>query len=171
MNNIVMIGMPGCGKSTVGVVLAKVLGYQFIDSDLLIQERENRLLSEIIREEGSEGFNSIENEVISAIQADRAVIATGGSAVYGKEAMAHMKETGVIIYIRLPLFELQNRLGDLIERGISMEEGQTLQDLYKERTPLYEKYADLIIDAGGLPIRDTVMMIRSRLLEVSGMGL
>ena len=163
MNNIVMIGMPGCGKSTVGVVLAKVLGYQFIDADLLIQERENRLLSEIIREEGPGGFNSIENAVISSIQAEKAVIATGGSAVYGKEAMAHMKETGVIVYIRLPLSELQNRLGDLAERGISMDAGQTLQDLYEERAPLYEAYADFIVDPEGLSIWDTATMIRNAL--------
>ncbi len=162
MNNIILIGMPGCGKSTVGVVLAKVLGYHFIDADLLIQERENRLLSEIIGEAGPEGFNQIENEVNSTIEADKAVIATGGSVVYGKEAMAHLSGSGVIIYLRIPLGELENRLGDLVERGISMREGQTLNDLYAERTPLYEKYADLIIDAGGLSIRETVMLIRER---------
>lgn len=160
MNNIVLIGMPGCGKSTVGVVLAKVLGYRFIDADLLIQERENRLLSEIIAEKGPEGFNRVENEVNADIAADKAVIATGGSVVYGKEAMAHLGEIGVIIYIRLPLDELENRLGDLAERGISIREGQTLKDLYDERTPLYESYADLIVDAGGLSIRESVMLIR-----------
>lgn len=162
MNNIILIGMPGCGKSTVGVVLAKVLGYRFIDADLLIQEREDRLLSEIIEEAGSEGFNQIENEVNSSINADKSVIATGGSVVYGKEAMAHLSEIGVIIYLRLPLGELENRLGDLVERGISMKEDQTLKDLYEERTPLYEQYADLTVDAGGLSIRETVMLIREK---------
>lgn len=157
-----MIGMPGCGKSTVGVVLAKVMGYRFIDADLLIQDRENRLLSEIISEEGPEGFNRIENEVNSAIEAEKAVIATGGSVVYGKEAMAHLRDIGVVVYLRLPLDELKTRLGDLVERGISMKEGQTLKDLYDERTPLYEKYAHFIVDAAGLSIRETVMLIRER---------
>ena len=166
MDNIVLIGMPGCGKSTIGVVLAKVMGYHFIDADLLIQERENRLLSEIIEENGPEDFNRIENEVNSAIVADRAVIATGGSVIYGKEAMAHFREIGVIVYLRLPLDELRNRLDDLAERGISMKEGQTLKDLYDERTPLYEKYAELIIDVEGLSIRESVMLIRERLSEV-----
>lgn len=160
MNNIILIGMPGCGKSTVGVVLAKVLGYHYIDADLLIQERENRLLSEIIEEAGPEGFNQIENEVNSTITADKAVIATGGSVVYGKEAMAHLSEIGTVIYLRLSLGELENRLGDLVERGISMREGQTLADLYDERTPLYEKYADLTVDAEGLSLRETVMLVR-----------
>lgn len=166
VNNIILIGMPGCGKSTIGIVLAKVLGYHFIDADLLIQERENRLLSEIIQEQGPEGFNSVENEVIANIAADRTVIATGGSAVYGKEAMVHLDEIGTIIYIRLPLDELRSRLGDLAERGISMREGQTLQDIYAERTPLYEKYADMIVDTKGLALRESVMLIREALLNM-----
>ena len=160
MNNIVLIGMPGCGKSTIGVVLAKVMGYHFIDSDLLIQERENRLLSQIIEEEGSVRFNQIENEVNSGIQTERAVIATGGSAIYGKEAMDHLGKIGVIVYIRLPLHELRSRLGDLTERGISMEAGQTLGDLFLERTPLYEKYAQITVDVEGLMLRDSVLLIR-----------
>lgn len=160
MDNLVLIGMPGCGKSTIGVVLAKVLGFHFIDSDLLIQEREHRLLSQIIEENGADGFNQIENQVNAGIMADRTVIATGGSAIYGEEAMAHLKEIGVIIYIRISLDELLNRLGDLTERGISMKEGQTLKQLYDERTPLYEKYAHIIIDAEGLSIREAVMLIR-----------
>jgi len=160
MGNIVLIGMPGCGKSTIGVVLAKVMGYRFIDADLLIQERENQLLSEIIEKKGPEGFNRIENEVNSGITADRSVIATGGSVVYGKQAMAHLAEIGVVVYIRLPLRELETRLGSLADRGISMREGQTLKDLFDERTPLYEKYADLIVDTAGLSIRESVLLIR-----------
>lgn len=160
MDNIILIGMPGCGKSTIGVVLAKVMGYHFIDSDLLIQERENRLLSQIIEEAGSEGFNQIENDVNSGILARRSVIATGGSAVYGIEAMAHFREIGVIVYIRLPLKELEGRLGDLAERGISMRKGQSLGELYAERVPLYEKYAHVIVDVEGLSIRESVMLIQ-----------
>jgi shikimate kinase len=165
MDNIVLIGMPGCGKSTIGIVLAKVLGYHFIDTDLLIQERENKLLSEIIQERGPDGFNSVENEVISNISANKTVIATGGSAVYGKGAMKYMAAIGTIIYIRLPLAEIRNRLGDLTERGISMKAGQTLQEIYDERTPLYEKYADIIIDTEGLSIRESVMLIRESYLK------
>ena len=164
MRNIVLIGMPGCGKSTVGVVLAKVMGYRFVDADLLIQEREGRLLSEIIEEIGPDGFNRIENEVNAGIIADRSVIATGGSVVYGKEAMTHLKEIGVVVYIRLSLDELEIRLGDLAERGISMKKGQTLRDLFDERTPLYERYADLIVDTAGLTIRESVFLIRERYL-------
>lgn len=162
MDNIVLIGMPGCGKSTVGVVLAKVMGYGFIDADLLIQERESRLLSEIIEDVGPDGFNAIENEVNSSIKASRAVIATGGSVVYGREAMEHLAKIGVIVYIRLPLSELQSRLGDLAERGISMKKDQTLQNLYDERAPLYESYAMITVDGDGLSIRETVMLIRER---------
>jgi shikimate kinase len=165
MENIVLIGMPGCGKSTTGVVLAKVMGYHFIDTDLLIQERENRRLSEIIEAEGPEGFNAVENEVLSGIAANRTVIATGGSAVYGKEAMAHLAEIGVIVYIRQPFDEIQNKVGDLAERGISMREGQTLKDLYRERTPLYEGYANLTADTAGLSVRDAALLIQERLRE------
>ena len=162
MENIVLIGMPGCGKSTIGVVLAKVMGYHFIDSDLLIQERENKLLSQIIEAEGPEVFNQIENAVNSGIMTDKSVIATGGSVIYGIEAMAHLTEIGVVIYIRLSLEELRDRLGDLVERGISMKEGQTLQELYEERTLYYEKYAHIIVDVEGLSIREAVMRIRDR---------
>lgn len=165
MDNIILIGMPGCGKSTIGVVLAKVLGYHFIDADLLIQERENRLLSEILEEKGPEEFNRIENEVNASIEATRSVIATGGSVVYGKEAMAHLGAIGTIIYLRLPLEDIRNRLGDLAERGISMKEGQTLKDLYEERTPLYEQYADLTIDVQDLSVREAVMLIRENYFQ------
>jgi shikimate kinase len=165
MDNIVLIGMPGCGKSTAGVVLAKVMGYRFIDADLLIQEREKRLLSEIIEKQGPEGFNRIENEVNASIAADCAVIATGGSVVYGKEAMKHLGEIGIIVYLRLPLSELEIRLGDLTERGISMQEGQSLESLYSERTPLYEKYADIVLDVERMPIRETVMRIREAVTQ------
>ena len=145
MKNIILIGMPGCGKSTVGVVLAKTIGYRFLDSDLLIQETDGRLLSEIIEQDGLEGFNSIENRINSQIRVDKTVIATGGSVVYGREAMEHLRNIGVVVYISLSYEEIEKRLGDLTKRGVSIKKGQTLRELYDERLPLYEKYADLII--------------------------
>lgn len=168
MENIILIGMPGCGKSTTGVVLAKVLGYHFIDADLLIQERENRLLSEIIEDEGPEGFNRIENEVNASIDAERAVIATGGSVVYGKAAMTHLRQIGIVVYLRLPLDELRDRLGDLAERGISMKEGQTLNDLFVERTPLYEQFAHLTVDVRNMSIREAVAAISRAYYDYRG---
>jgi len=163
-NNIVLIGMPGCGKSTIGVVLAKVLEYRFLDADLLIQEQEGRRLSQIIEEEGIQGFDRIENLVNASIRAERTVIATGGSVVYGREAMEHLGAIGTILYIKLPYEEIQKRLGDLNERGITIKDGQTLLDLYRERVPLYEKYAHLTVETDGLELRDSVKRIKEILL-------
>ena len=161
-SNIVLIGMPGCGKSTVGVVLAKALGYEFIDSDLKIQARERRLLCEIIEQEGLEGFRRIEEEVNASLDAEGAVIATGGSVIYGPRAMAHLREIGTVVYLKLPLPEVAERLGDLTRRGVSLRPGQTLEDLYRERTPLYEQYADITIEESGLEIRQVVAAVLSR---------
>lgn len=158
-NNIILIGMPGAGKSTVGVVLAKKLGYTFIDSDLVIQKEKGLLLHELIEQNGIDGFNEIENEVNAAISAEDSVIATGGSAIYGKEAMEHFKTIGKIVYLQLPYEEIEQRLGDLNERGVSIKKGQTLLSLYEERIPLYEKYADITIDCYNLPIREIVKKI------------
>ncbi|MCD8011505.1 MAG: shikimate kinase [Lachnospiraceae bacterium] len=163
--NVVLIGMPGCGKSTVGVVLAKALGSHFLDADLLIQSREGRLLCEIIEEEGLDAFNRIEEDVNASIQTENAVIATGGSVVYGARAMEHLRAIGDVIYIRLSLESIAERLGDLTERGVSMREGQTLEDLYAERIPLYEKYADIVIDAEHREIRELVREMRQALQE------
>ncbi len=151
-NNIILIGMPGSGKSTVGVVLAKKLGMNFVDSDLVIQERTGKLLYQLIEEHGEAGFVQLENQINASIQASGSVIATGGSAVYGEEAMAHFKEIGQVIYLRLPCEELEERLGDLHKRGVVLKPGFSLRDLYEERTPLYEKYADRIIDCGSRSI-------------------
>ena len=155
-NNIVLIGMPGVGKSTVGVVLAKVLGYQFIDADLVIQEEEGKLLHQIIAEVGTEGFIEVENRVNASIQAEHAIIATGGSVVYGKEAMEHLKEIGTIVYLKLPFEVLNRRLKDIKGRGVVLKDGQTLKDLYEERVPLYEKYADVTINEFGLNVEQTI---------------
>lgn len=155
-SNIVLIGMPGVGKSTIGVVLAKMLGYDFIDADLVIQEKEKKLLREIIAEVGAEGFIEVENRVNSSIEAEHAIIATGGSVVYGAEAMAHLKEIGTVLYLKLPYEELQRRLRDIKGRGVVLKDGQTLKDLYEERVPLYEKYADITVDEERCSIEQTI---------------
>ena len=153
-NNIILIGMPGAGKSTVGVVLAKKRGCRFLDSDLLIQEKYDALLHELITEHKAEGFWKIEEEVNASIRAKNTVIATGGSVIYGPAAMAHFKEIGTIVYLKLSCETIRERLGDLNERGVTLREGQTLEDLYEERAPLYEKYADIILDCEKKRIRD-----------------
>jgi len=167
MNNIILIGMPGAGKSTVGVVLAKKMGYAFLDSDLLIQEREKKLLHEIIEEKGLEIFKQIENKTNADIHAESTIIATGGSVVYCKEAMTHLKSIGSVIYLKLDYEELKKRLGDLSERGVAIRSGQTLADLYKERTPLYEKYADIAVDCSKKTIREIVLEIVQALQQTS----
>ena len=156
MKNVILIGMPGSGKSTVGVVLAKKLGYRFIDSDLVIQEKYGKLLYQLIEERGEAGFLMLENEINASITAEGAVIATGGSAVYGKEAMRHFRVIGQIVYLKLPFEELEKRLGDLHERGVVLKKGYTLRDLYEERIPLYEKYADITIACEGKDIRSVM---------------
>ncbi len=160
-SNIILIGMPGVGKSTVGVILAKILGYKFIDTDLLVQESEHRLLHEIISSEGVDGFIEIENRVNSRINTEKSVIATGGSVVYGREAMKNLSENGTVVYLSLDYRKLKYRLGNIKNRGVVIRKGQRLIDLYNERTPLYEKYADIIIDENGCGIEKTV----SRIIE------
>ena len=152
MKNIIFIGMPGSGKSTLGVVLAKKLGYSFIDSDLVIQEKYGTTLERIIEKYGDDGFIKIENDVNCTINAEHAVIATGGSAVYGKDAMTHLSSIGTVIYLKLPYEEIEERLGDLTKRGVSIKKGQTLKSLYNERIVLYEKYADITIECSNKKI-------------------
>ncbi|WP_251205202.1 shikimate kinase [Acetatifactor aquisgranensis] len=158
-DNIVLIGMPGAGKSTVGVVLAKRLGYRFVDSDLVIQEKHDKLLHELIEEHGVEGFWKIEEEVNASLKPRRSVIATGGSVIYGACAMEHLREIGTVVYLKLPLEDVAERLGDLNARGVTLMPGQTLADLYEERVPLYEKYAHETIDCHGIRIREVVQRI------------
>lgn len=158
-NNIILIGMPGAGKSTVGVILAKVLGLQFVDSDLVIQKAEGKLLKEIIAEVGTEGFIEVENRVNAGLDVTDSVIATGGSVVYGKEAMEHLKAIGTVVYLALPYEEISKRLRDIKGRGVVLRAGQTLKDLYEERTLLYEQYADIQIDETGLNVEETINAI------------
>ena len=163
-DNLILIGMPASGKSTVGVILAKVLGFDFIDSDLLIQRREGKRLREIILEKGVEGFIRVENDVNASIRASRSVIATGGSAVYGEEAMRHFKEIGHIIYLKVDYETLSKRLKNIRQRGVALKKGQTLRDLYDERVVLYEKYADTVIEEEG-DAEDVVVKILKRIEE------
>lgn len=151
--------MPGVGKSTLGVVLAKILGYQFLDSDLLIQQQEERRLSRIIEEEGIEGFKKIENRVNASIEVQDTVIATGGSVVYCEEAMQHLKSVGKVVYLKLSYKSIKKRLGNLKGRGVVLKEGQTLLDLYEERIPLYEKYADIVVNEEGRSLEEGIRAV------------
>lgn len=162
-DNIVLIGMPASGKSTVGVILAKLLGYDFIDADLLIQRREGRLLSEIIRDEGLDGFLAIENDVCRCINASHAVIATGGSAVYGEEAMRHLREIGWIVWLNADFETIRGRLSDIRGRGVVLRDGQTLEALYEERAILYRRWADLTVNEDGQGLEATVEAVRRAL--------
>lgn len=159
MDNLILIGMPGAGKSTAGVILAKVLGFDFLDSDLVIQQQEGRLLSEIIAAEGAEGFIQIENRVNAGLQTHHTVIATGGSVVYGEAAMEHLKQIGTVIYLKLSYKIIEKRLQDIKNRGVVLQEGQDLRALYEERTALYENYADIVIEEDGLTIEKTIEKI------------
>ena len=158
-NNIVLVGMPGAGKSTVGVVLAKASGSKFVDSDLVIQEKTGKLLHELISEHGLDGFLEIENRMNSQLEETKAIIATGGSVIYGREAMEHLKSIGCVVYLKLSLASITDRLGDLQKRGVALKNGQGLKELYEERIPLYEKYADVIIDCEKKAIREIVAEI------------
>lgn len=165
MNNIILIGMPGAGKSTVGVILAKVMGYHFIDSDLLIQDREKCLLKDIIERDGLEGLIAIEEQVNCSIEAENAVIATGGSVIYGEKAMEHLRSIGTVVYIQLSYRTISKRLGNIKQRGVVFREGQSLQSLYEERCPLYEKYAHVTIDAEELDMEDLMSKIKDTIIS------
>ena len=159
--NITLIGMPASGKSMVGVLLAKRLGYSFVDVDILIQEKEGRLLREIIEKEGLDGFLEVENRVSARLQAQRAVIAPGGSVIYGKEAMEHLREISTVVYLKLSYEEVEKRLGNLADRGVAIREGMTLLDLYNERIPYYERYAHITVEEAGKTAGDVVDELRA----------
>lgn len=154
--NIILIGMPGAGKSTVGVILAKTLGMQFIDTDILIQERAGRMLQEILDTDGPDAFKRIEEETILSLHPCRAVIATGGSVVCSGAAMAHLKSAGVVVYLEVSYEEMHRRLGNITTRGILLLPGQGLREMYDERVPLYERYADLTIACSGEDLESVV---------------
>ena len=156
MDNIIFIGMPAVGKSTVGIIVAKQLGYRFIDVDLLIQEEEGKLLKEIIREKGIEGFLAVEDRVNAKISVRKTVISPGGSVVYCENAMKHYKEIGKVVYLQASFETINKRLSDAKNRGVVLKQGQTLKNLYDERVRLFEKYADITICEDGHSLEDTV---------------
>lgn len=162
-DNIVLIGMPGSGKSTVGVLVAKSLGYGFVDTDLLIQSREGALLQDILDRRGLEAFLDAEEGAIRSVECAGVVIAPGGSAVCRPGAIGHLRELGTVVYLRLSLSELAGRLDNISTRGIAMAPGQTLDDVYAYRAPLYERYADLSVDADGQSLEETVAAVLAAL--------
>ena len=161
--NITLIGMPGSGKSTVGFALARATHMRFVDVDKVIIEEEGKPLSQIIDEVGDDGFRQVENRVNASLKLRNAVIAPGGSVIYGTEAMAHLREISTVVYLKVSSAELLQRLGDLHARGVTIRPGQTFQDLYDERCPLYEQYAHVTIDTQGHELNDVVRIIMNRL--------
>ena len=158
-SNIILIGMPACGKSTVGVVLAKTMNKGFVDTDLLIQQKEGRRLQEIIDAEGNDYFRRVERSVLLDFNGSGQVVATGGSAVYFDDAMEHFRRDGVVVYLKVSLDNILERMNNIRTRGISIDKGQTIEELYLERAPLYEKYADITVDADGCTVEQVIEKI------------
>lgn len=164
-DNIVLIGMPGAGKSTLGIVLAKILNYDFLDADIVIQNRCDKTLQKIIDACGPEGFIQVENEILQELVASKTIIATGGSAVYSKEAMDHLAEIGTVVYLEVSYEEMVRRLTDLEERGVVLKGGigMSLQELYNERLPLYEEYADVTVNVNDLSTTEAARKLAAAL--------
>ena len=156
LNNITLIGMPASGKSTVGVILAKILGMSFIDTDLVIQQRENALLCDIIKDRGVDGFLKAEEAAVLSIDQKNTVIATGGSVVYSEAGMKHLKRLGKVIYLKVDKENLFGRLHNIRQRGVVLQPGETLDEMYDTRSVLYERYADYTIDETDASVEDTV---------------
>ena len=161
--NVILIGLPTSGKSTIGVILAKVLGMQFLDTDLLIQQKTAERLNEIIASEGTEGFLLIEESVCLSIDADNTVVANGGSVVFSRAAMEHLKKNGKTVYLQISLDELKKRLLDAKARGVILRDGESIEELFAEREALYRKYADVIVPEEGLSLEETVHAVRERI--------
>ena len=162
-SNIILIGMPGSGKTTLGTELAEKMGYGYIDSDSVIVAREGKRLNEIIKEQGREAFLDIEAKVNSEITASRCVIATGGSVIYREKAIEKLKETGIVVYLKVSCETIASRLGDLDKRGVAIKDKFTLNDLYNERSPLYKKFADIVVELDGKTVEQSLDAIAERL--------
>ncbi len=167
MKNIILIGMPASGKSTVGVILAKILGMSFMDTDLLIQQREGMLLRDIIEQRGVEAFLRCEEEALFSVEAENTVIATGGSAVYSESAMEEFRKTGTICYLKVDRDELFRRLKNIRERGVVLRDGEDIAEMYENRSRLYEKYADIVIPEKESTIEETVQAVERAIRERS----
>ena len=163
MANIVLIWMPGCGKSTVGVLLAKALQMDFVDTDIVLQQQQGKKLQEILDQIGNDAFLKLEEDCVRGLDYDHTVIATGGSVVYGKSAMRHLHENGLVVYIQLPYDEIERRLSNLATRGVTLKKGQTLRNLYDERIPLYEAEADYVFEAEKGDVQKTVVDLAQQL--------
>ena len=159
-DNIILVGMPGSGKSTIGMRLAKEFGYEFVDGDHVIEECHKKTLKEIIAECGNDGFKQVESAALCSLNVHRTVIAPGGSVCYEPEAIAHLRSIGTVIFLDVSYQTLKQRLGDLVARGVVLKPGMTLKDLYKERCPLYEAYADYIVECDGKDIGETLEKVR-----------
>ncbi len=168
MKNIILIGMPGAGKSTIGVLLAKTLLMSFCDTDLLIQGKYSKSLSDIIKEKGTEEFLRIENHIIAENDFENSVVATGGSAIFGEKAMAKLKKDALTVYLKVDVSELEKRVNNIHTRGIAMKEGGTLSEIYEERKDLYEKYADFTLDSTSLTAEECVDKIAGKVGKING---
>lgn len=165
MENIILVGMPACGKSTVGVILAKTMNKGFVDTDILIQQTEKQTLQEIIDRRGNDYFHRVEEKVLLDFDEKDYVVATGGSAIYFDSAMEKFKKQGRIVYLKVSLDTVLARLDNITTRGVTLAAGQTLADLYKQRTPLYEKHADIVVNADDGTVEAVVERIINALKE------
>jgi shikimate kinase len=163
MKNIVLIGMPSAGKSTVGVILAKTLGMNFIDTDLVIQEKTGRLLQEIINEDGIDDFLKIEGNSILSVKVKNTIIATGGSVIFCDKAIEHLKLQGIVIYLKVEFDEIVKRLDNITTRGVVLANGYSLRDMYNERVPLYERYSDVIIDCSNKGVEEIIFNVKNEM--------
>ena len=163
MDNIILVGMPGAGKSTLGVLLAKATGKLFVDTDIIIQQKTKRLLQDIIDNDGTDAFLKLEEDILLTVCEENTVIATGGSAVYSEKAMEHFKQSGKIVYLHVDFAEIEKRVTNITPRGIVLKNGKSLADAFDERKPLYDKYADIVIDCTGSTIENSVKMLAEKL--------
>ncbi len=166
-DNLILIGMPGCGKSTLGVLLAKVLCLSFLDTDLLIQEQAGMRLQEIIDRNGLDVFRRQEEQILTSLSTKATLVATGGSAIYYPRAMENLRALGAVVYLKAPLSSILDHLADFSERGIAMPSGMSIESLYMERAPLYERYADIVTEVTSESITENMERVRSSLRAAS----